>query len=70
MRVQGEEKHLLQENYNASLSAIDYGTEDCLYVGNLDAKRDWGHAEDYVKYNGKCCKKILPKITPPEDKKC
>ena len=22
---------------------------DCLYLGNLDAKRDWGHARDYVK---------------------
>jgi len=21
---------------------------DCLYLGNLDAKRDWGHAKDYV----------------------
>ena len=30
------------------LSAIDSGIEDCLYLGNLDAKRDWGHAEDYV----------------------
>ena len=30
------------------LSAIDSGIEDCLYVGNLDAQRDWGHAEDYV----------------------
>ena len=25
------------------------GLEDCLYVGNLNAKRDWGHAKDYVK---------------------
>jgi len=22
--------------------------DDCLYLGNLDAKRDWGHAKDYV----------------------
>ena len=22
--------------------------QDCLYLGNLDAKRDWGHARDYV----------------------
>jgi len=22
--------------------------QDCLYLGNLDAKRDWGHAKDYV----------------------
>tara|TARA_B100000963_G_scaffold311840_1_gene288970 strand:+ start:4902 stop:6041 length:1140 start_codon:yes stop_codon:yes gene_type:complete len=31
------------------LSRIKVGLEDCLYLGNLDAKRDWGHAEDYVK---------------------
>ena len=24
------------------------GMEDCLYVGNLEAKRDWGYAKDYV----------------------
>jgi GDPmannose 4,6-dehydratase len=24
------------------------GLQDCLYLGNLDAKRDWGHAKDYV----------------------
>lgn len=24
------------------------GKEDCLYMGNLEAKRDWGHARDYV----------------------
>ncbi len=31
------------------LSRIDAGLESCLYMGNLDAKRDWGHAKDYVK---------------------
>ena len=30
------------------LSRISAGTEDCLYLGNLSAKRDWGHAKDYV----------------------
>ena len=30
------------------LSRIDQGLEKCLYMGNLDAKRDWGHAKDYV----------------------
>ena len=30
------------------LSRIDLGIENCLYLGNLDAKRDWGHAKDYV----------------------
>ena len=32
-----------------ALVRIDAGLEDCLYIGNLDAKRDWGHARDYVK---------------------
>lgn len=30
------------------LARIKYGLEKCLYMGNLDAKRDWGHAKDYV----------------------
>ena len=29
-------------------AAIECGLQDCLYIGNLDAKRDWGHARDYV----------------------
>jgi GDPmannose 4,6-dehydratase len=27
---------------------IALGLEDCIYIGNLNAKRDWGHAKDYV----------------------
>ena len=30
------------------LSRIKCGLERCLYLGNLEARRDWGHAEDYV----------------------
>ena len=30
------------------LSRINYGLEKCIYMGNIDAKRDWGHAKDYV----------------------
>ena len=30
------------------LANIAYGLEKCLYLGNLDSKRDWGHAKDYV----------------------
>lgn len=29
-------------------AAIALGMQDCLYLGNLDAQRDWGHAKDYV----------------------
>lgn len=31
------------------LSAIQRGEIDCIYLGNLDAKRDWGHARDYAR---------------------
>jgi GDPmannose 4,6-dehydratase len=31
-----------------ALARIALGLQDCLYLGNLDAKRDWGHAKDYV----------------------
>lgn len=30
------------------LSQLSSGKIDCLYLGNLDAKRDWGHAKDFV----------------------
>ena len=30
------------------LARISAGLEDCLYIGNLDSLRDWGHARDYV----------------------
>ena len=30
------------------LARIAVGLEDCLFLGNIDAKRDWGHAKDYV----------------------
>ena len=30
------------------LARIDAGLESCLYMGNINAKRDWGHAKDYV----------------------
>jgi GDPmannose 4,6-dehydratase len=31
-----------------AVAAIEAGVQDKLYLGNLDAKRDWGHARDYV----------------------
>lgn len=30
------------------LARVKLGLEKCLYLGNLDAKRDWGHAKDYI----------------------
>ncbi len=32
-----------------AVSKIALGMQDCLYLGNMDAKRDWGHAKDYIK---------------------
>ena len=31
------------------MANINQGLEDCLYMGNIDALRDWGHAKDYVR---------------------
>lgn len=31
------------------LADIAQGAADCLYLGNMDARRDWGHAKDYVR---------------------
>jgi len=30
------------------LARIGHGLDECIYLGNLDARRDWGHARDYV----------------------
>jgi GDPmannose 4,6-dehydratase len=37
-------------------AAIALGKQDCLYLGNLEALRDWGHAKDYVIATGKTTK--------------
>jgi len=44
------------------LSRIDAGLENCLHLGNLDSKRDWGHARDYVKMQW-----MMLQIDQPED---
>lgn len=31
-----------------AVAAIEQGLQKCLYLGNIDSKRDWGHARDYV----------------------
>jgi GDPmannose 4,6-dehydratase len=30
------------------VASVALGLQDCIYIGNLDAQRDWGHAKDYV----------------------
>ena len=44
--VRGET--FVTRNITRALARIKLGLQDCLYLGNLDAKRDWGHAKDYV----------------------
>jgi GDPmannose 4,6-dehydratase len=45
-----------------ALARIKLGLQDCLYLGNLDALRDWGHARDYVEMQW-----LMLQQTQPED---
>ena len=45
-----------------AVAKIGLGLQDKLYLGNLNAKRDWGHAKDYVE----CMWKILQQDTPED----
>ncbi len=45
-----------------AVAAIAAGHQDCLYMGNLDARRDWGHAKDYVE----AMWRILQQDTPED----
>ena len=42
------------------LARIDAGLEDCLFMGNLDALRDWGHARDYVEMQWRMLQQETP----------
>ena len=59
--VQGEEKHLKKKIVSA-LCKIKLGKQKKLFLGNLDAKRDWGHAKDYCL----AMWKILQQKTPSD----
>ncbi|OFC68954.1 GDP-mannose 4,6-dehydratase [Alteromonas confluentis] len=41
-------KTFVTRKVTSTISRIAYGLQDCLYLGNIDAQRDWGHAKDYV----------------------
>jgi GDPmannose 4,6-dehydratase len=45
-----------------ALARIKLGLQDCLYLGNLDSLRDWGHAKDYVEMQW-----LLMQQDQPED---
>lgn len=42
------------------LARIDAGLEECLFMGNLDSKRDWGHARDYVEMQWRMLQQSKP----------
>ena len=44
-----------------ALSRINLGLQDCLYLGNIDALRDWGHARDYVEMQWRMLQQDKPK---------
>ncbi len=42
-------KEFVTRKITYAAARIRRGVQDCLELGNLDAKRDWGHAKDYVR---------------------
>ncbi|MFO8237815.1 MAG: GDP-mannose 4,6-dehydratase [Prochlorococcaceae cyanobacterium] len=42
------------------LARIDAGLDDCLFMGNLDSLRDWGHARDYVEMQWRMLQQECP----------
>ena len=49
------------------LARVDAGLDECLFMGNLDSLRDWGHARDYVEMQWLMLGKSSPRISslPP-----
>ncbi len=45
-----------------AVARIALGLQDCVYMGNIDAKRDWGHAKDYVE-----TMRLMLQTEKPED---
>jgi GDPmannose 4,6-dehydratase len=43
-----------------ALARIKLGLQDCLFLGNLEAKRDWGHAKDYVEMQWLMLQQVQP----------
>lgn len=57
--VRGE--NFVSRKITIALARIHQGLQDCLYLGNLDAKRDWGHARDYVRMQWMMLQQESPK---------
>ena len=48
-RIPTPRRNLRHPQNPRRLANISQGLEDCLYMCNIDALRDWGHAKDYVR---------------------
>lgn len=56
--IRGE--NFVTRKITRGLARIKLNLQDCLYLGNLDAKRDWGHAKDYVEMQWLMLQQDLP----------
>jgi len=50
----------LTRKITRGLARIDAGLDQCLYMGNLDSLRDWGHARDYVEMQWRMLQQQTP----------
>ncbi|GIR16370.1 MAG: hypothetical protein CM15mP29_3580 [Alphaproteobacteria bacterium] len=48
-RISKRGEIFVTQKITIGISRIFHGLQDCLYMGNIDALRDWGHAKDYVR---------------------
>ena len=59
-KAPGVVKPLSPARSPVDLARIDAGLDDCLYMGNLDSLRDWGHARDYVEMQWRMLQQDTP----------
>ena len=62
MNLLSEVKRFVTRKVTRAVARIALGLQDCVYMGNIDAKRDWGHAKDYVEAMW-----MMLQHEPPED---
>ncbi len=55
------EETFVTRKITRGLSRIHYGLESCIYLGNINALRDWGHAKDYVEMQWRMLQRDSPK---------
>lgn len=55
-------ENFVTRKISLAAARIAYGVQDCLYLGNLDALRDWGYAKDYIE-----CMWLMLQQPEPED---